>query len=875
MKLVIKDGRDFFYMYDTGRILIIEDYDSSVKSIQFESNEDSAYAVSIQTDSASGDKYVTVPYKLLNGDYDRVVAYFYCQDSTGNYTLQKQTFRIKEMQTPAGLVIDEDEILTWDKIKAEAEAYRDEAKASEENAKESEENAKASEIASAASEVNVKASEENTLSYKNATKTYMETTEGYKNSASTSASNASISESNAKESETNAKTSETKASTSESNAKTSETNAKQSEENVVSMKASIESSKSDMESEIAQAKTDIASAKKDATDTIASDKDSAISDIQAQQTTSVNAVVAEKVNSIEAVQAQEASSIVAVQAQEASSIVAVQAQEASSIVAVQAHENTTKGYMESAQTSASNASTSEENAKRWAELAEEKTDTSNFYTKSEVNTKFTDAEDKLKDNVTIAVDSQNSRKYIVSFYGSEVATFTIPVDKFLKSATFDSTTNNLVLVFFTENGTESTTEIPLGALVDTYTQGNGIDVSNHVVSLKIKSGESVLKVGSDGAYTDLSSYYTSSEVDTKLSGKSDTSHTHDDRYYTESEIDTKVSALNTSISSEATARSNADSTLQTNIDKKLSLTGGTMTGAITSQNVIPSANDTYNLGTSEKEFLKVYTKELLTMYLALGGTRLTDAGFHNGIFRGKNITSYYTDGSLWNRVAGTNGYDLFEDLYIGDYFTTGSATINGTTKTWYWQIAGFDTRLNVGETSVSSHHLVVVPCTSNGQGADVICSMQMYASTPFTTSYGGSLPHAKMIEGGDIATGLSAIFGTHLKTSSELICTANDTSGNGTSWSWQTCYATLLSETEVYGAPLWGVSTNGYDKGMDSRGQLPLFRLKPSLMSTRSYNLWLRSVCSASGFADVNNRGYAGDNTATNSYGIRPRFLIG
>ena len=593
MKLVIKDGRDFFYMYDTGRILIIEDYDSSVKSIQFESNEDSAYAVSIQTDSASGDKYVTVPYKLLNGDYDRVVAYFYCQDSTGNYTLQKQTFRIKEMQTPAGLVIDEDEILTWDKIKAEAEAYRDEAKASEENAKESEENAKASEIASAASEVSAKTSEENTLSYKNATKTYMETTEGYKNSASTSASNAGISESNAKESETNAKTSETKASTSESNAKTSETNAKQSEENVVSMKASIESSKSDMESEIAQAKTDIASAKKDATDTIASDKDSAISDIQAQQTTSVNAVVAEKVNSIEAVQAQEASSIVA-----------VQAQEASSGAVLQAHENATKGYMESAQTSASNASTSEENAKRWAELAEEKTDTSNFYTKSEVNTKFTDAEDKLKDNVTIAVDSQNSRKYIVSFYGSEVATFTIPVDKFLKSATFDSTTNNLVLVFFTENGTESTTEIPLGALVDTYTQGNGIDISNHVVSLKIKSGESVLKAGSDGAYTDLSSYYTSSEVDTKLSGKSDTSHTHDDRYYTESEIDTKVSALNTSISSEATARSNADSTLQTNIDKKLSLAGGTMTGAITSQNVIPSANDTYNLGTSEKEFLK-------------------------------------------------------------------------------------------------------------------------------------------------------------------------------------------------------------------------------------------------------------------------------
>ena len=35
-------------------------------------------------------------------------------------------------------------------------------------------------------------------------------------------------------------------------------------------------------------------------------------------------------------------------------------------------------------------------------------------------------------------------------------------------------------------------------------------------------------------------YYTESEIDTKLAGKSDTGHTHDDRYYTETEINTKL-----------------------------------------------------------------------------------------------------------------------------------------------------------------------------------------------------------------------------------------------------------------------------------------------------------------------------------------------
>ena len=45
---------------------------------------------------------------------------------------------------------------------------------------------------------------------------------------------------------------------------------------------------------------------------------------------------------------------------------------------------------------------------------------------------------------------------------------------------------------------------------------------------------------SDTGHTHDGRYYTESEMDTKLSGKSDTGHTHDSRYYTESETDTKL-----------------------------------------------------------------------------------------------------------------------------------------------------------------------------------------------------------------------------------------------------------------------------------------------------------------------------------------------
>ena len=87
----------------------------------------------------------------------------------------------------------------------------------------------------------------------------------------------------------------------------------------------------------------------------------------------------------------------------------------------------------------------------------------------------------------------------------------------------------------------------------------------------------------------------------------------------------------------------------------------------------------------------------------------------------KDITAYITDGTFWKRLAGTDGYALFEDIYVGDYFKM-SRPISAyertgqhqTTGSQYVTIAGLDTMMNNGyqENGVNYHHAVMVA----GQG---------------------------------------------------------------------------------------------------------------------------------------------------------------
>ena len=87
----------------------------------------------------------------------------------------------------------------------------------------------------------------------------------------------------------------------------------------------------------------------------------------------------------------------------------------------------------------------------------------------------------------------------------------------------------------------------------------------------------------------------------------------------------------------------------------------------------------------------------------------------------KDITSYYRDGSIWDRLNGTNGYELYEDLFVGDYFemTEAISAYNQNSQyqavgSKYVTIAGIDMHFGDGDGqdsvgAITYHHLDMVP----------------------------------------------------------------------------------------------------------------------------------------------------------------------
>lgn len=275
----------------------------------------------------------------------------------------------------------------------------------------------------------------------------------------------------------------------------------------------------------------------------------------------------------------------------------------------------------------------------------------------------------------------------------------------------------------------------------------------------------------------------------------------------------------------------------------------------------------------------------------------------------KDITEYYSDGTLWQRLNGTNGFSLYEDIYVGDYFQMSRAITApnqdsqyATTGTKWVTIAGIDTLMGNGDSftegdndalnpASGKHHLVMIPGKGfDGSEPNHFGRKRMNSSNTTAGGYKGSEMYTSTLgsvaSSGSTASGatinqqLKAEFGSHLKTIRELISISINSSGYNrwgsasgcsNSWEWNSVQACLMTEIEVYGSIAW--SSSGYDTGT-GKNKLPVFN-DTRAMNNRSSYYWLRDVASAASFCIVNSGGTADSTGASFAYVyVRPRFVI-
>ena len=260
----------------------------------------------------------------------------------------------------------------------------------------------------------------------------------------------------------------------------------------------------------------------------------------------------------------------------------------------------------------------------------------------------------------------------------------------------------------------------------------------------------------------------------------------------------------------------------------------------------------------------------------------------------KDITPYWTDGTLWNRIAGSSGYKPYDDIHVGDYIDMGRTvtcpeSYNGTVGSQYITVASCGGFYGNGDTGITYPHIIMVPGKGFG-GAQHFGRHAMHASTPhpgYVSSDMNQSVLGPVVTEGSIATGatinqqLYYIFGSHLKTIRSLLATSISSSlynrfgsagGASSGWGWQSVQTRLMSEIEVYGSIAW--SSSGYDTG-DANHQFELFRFSKSAVNNRSAYYWLKDAASSSDFCYCSSSGYSGCYDATRgNICVRPCFVL-
>ena len=256
----------------------------------------------------------------------------------------------------------------------------------------------------------------------------------------------------------------------------------------------------------------------------------------------------------------------------------------------------------------------------------------------------------------------------------------------------------------------------------------------------------------------------------------------------------------------------------------------------------------------------------------------------------KDITEYWQDGSLGDRIAGRNGFDIYEGIQVGDYIDMGRPvtcpnSTNGTLGTQYVRVESCGGYMK--NYFIDYPHLVMGP----GKGMTAMHFGKHRMGESATGAYYNSEMHQSVLgpvtTSGSIASGatinqqLYYTFGSLLKTHKALLSNAinanaynryGTATGASSSWDWYDVQSCLFGEVEIFGATIW--SSSGFDTG-EANHQLEIYQhCKEAAIDTSAW-YFLKDVTAASYFAYVSYCGHADNSGASGADGaVRPKFIL-
>lgn len=231
-----------------------------------------------------------------------------------------------------------------------------------------------------------------------------------------------------------------------------------------------------------------------------------------------------------------------------------------------------------------------------------------------------------------------------------------------------------------------------------------------------------------------------------------------------------------------------------------------------------------------------------------------DASTRRSLWRGKKLGTAVTD-DQYDEIDNST----FRGIFLGDYWEIGGKI---------WRVVDFDYWYGCGDTSCTTHHLVIMPDSQLYTG-------KMNEDNDTTGAYVNSemyktgLENAKTIVNG-------AFTAAHVLNHREYLQNAT-TSGYASAGAWFNSTVELPNEPMMCGSYIVTPAGNGtieVNRHTISKSQLAGMRVNPTLISPARQNQWLRDVVSETRFALMGYDGVANPNSASHSRGVRPVFGI-